>query len=173
MMISLTALALAMAPAQDAPVPAPTLPATIAVSDEDQAAIAQRIRDIYAVISGPAGQERDWDKMRAMMEPGAKLSAITPKGVLNMTLDEYIEKSGPILVGNGFSESELVQRMEAYGRIAHVWSSYDGATETGGIKVRGINSFQLAKGTDGQWRVQSIFWQQEIPQFPLPKDMEK
>ena len=136
----------------------------------DQAAIEQTIRDVYAVISGPPGQKRDFDKMRSMFAPNALLRPITPNGLRGGTLEDYIAKSGPLLEKDGFTETGLMNRVEVFGNLAHVWSSYDGRTATGSFKTRGINSFQLVK-IGGTWKVASILWQQESPQFPLPANM--
>lgn len=149
----------------------PAMPAGAApVSPADRAGIDATMHAVYAVISGPAGQKRDFDKMRALFAPGALLRAIGPKGIRGGSLDDYIAKSGPILEKEGFTEKELARRTEVYGNLASVWSSYDGRTASGSFHERGINSFQLVK-VDGKWLVASILWQEEGTQFPLPKDM--
>ena len=149
----------------------PAIPAGAApASPADRAGIDATVHAVYDVISGPAGQKRDFDKMRALFAPGALLRVITPKGVRGGSLDDYIAKSGPILEKEGFTEKELGRRTEVYGNLATVWSSYDGRTASGSFHERGINSFQLVK-VDGKWLVASILWQEEGKQFPLPKDM--
>ncbi len=146
--------------------------AAAAPSSADLAGIDQAIRGTYEVISGPPGQKRDFDKMRAMFAPGALLRVITPKGIRGGDLEDYIAKSGPILEKEGFTEQELGRRTEVYGNLATVWSSYDGRTASGSFHERGINSFQLVK-VDGKWLVASILWQEEGTPvvFPLPADM--
>ncbi|WP_458389323.1 nuclear transport factor 2 family protein [Sphingomonas sp. F9_3S_D5_B_2] len=139
-------------------------------STADLAGINRTINDTYAVISGPAGQKRDFARMRSLFAPNALLRVITPKGIRGGTLDDYIAKSGPILEKEGFTEHELGRRTEVYGNLATVWSSYDGRTQSGSFHERGINSFQLVK-VDGKWLVASILWQEEGTQFPLPADM--
>jgi hypothetical protein len=138
----------------------------------DLAGIDQAIRATYAVISGPPGQKRDFDKMRSLFAPNAELRVIGPKGVRGGSLEDYIAKSGPILEKEGFTERELGRRVELYGNLATAWSSYDGRTASGSFHERGINSFQLVK-VDGKWLVASILWQEETPEFPLPRDMIK
>ena len=145
-----------------------------AADPADIAAIDAALDDVYAVISGPAGQERDFERMRTLFTPDARLSAITPRGLNGMTVDGYIEQSGPFLVSSGFTERQLARRIEIYGDLAHAWSSYEGTfTRPDGSpgSVRGINSFQLMRQDDGRWLVQSIFWQAESPDNPLPADM--
>ena len=151
----------------------PVAPAArAAIAPADLAAIDSTIDGVYAVISGPPGQKRNFDAMRAMFAPGASLKVITPKGVRGGSLEDYIRQSGPILEKEGFTETELDRRVEVYGNLATVWSSYDGRTASGSFHERGINSFQLVR-VDGRWLVASILWQEETPTFPLPADMEK
>jgi hypothetical protein len=140
------------------------------VSAADTADIDQTIREVYAVISGPPGQKRDFARMRTMFAPNALLRFIGPNGIRGGTLEDYIAKSGPTLEKEGFTERELARRIELYGNLAHVWSSYDGRTATGTFQTRGINSFQLVR-INGRWLIASILWQQETPAIPLPADM--
>lgn len=141
---------------------------------EDERAINDTLEAVYSAISGDVGEERDWDAMRALFTPEARLTAITADGPRGGTVEDYIERSGPFLVKNGFSERQLASRIEVFGDLGHAWSSYEGTfTQEDGTpgRVRGINSFQLARQPDGRWLVQSIFWQAEAPERPLPADM--
>jgi hypothetical protein len=139
---------------------------------DDLAAIDRTIRGVYDVISGPAGQKRDFDKMRAMFAPGATMRAIGPKGLRGGTVEDYIARNAAVLEKEGFTERELGRRVELWGNLATAWSSYDGRTANGSFHERGINSIQLVK-TDGNWLVASILWQEETPQFPLPIELDK
>jgi hypothetical protein len=157
-LLAAAVLALPSAAAQAAPAPG------------DLAGIDATMHAVYDVISGPAGQKRDFDKMRSLFAPNALLRVIGPKGVRGGTLEDYIAKSGPLLEKEGFTEHELARRTEVYGNLASVWSSYDGRTANGSFHERGINSFQLVK-VDGKWLVASILWQEDGTEFPLPADM--
>lgn len=140
----------------------------------DAVAIGAALDAVYAVISGPVGQPRDFDRMRTLFTPDARLTAITAKGLGGGTLEDYISRSGKFLVEQGFTESALVNRIEVYGNLAQAWSSYEGRfTQAGGTPgvVRGVNSFQLVRQPDGRWLVQSILWQAATPDNPLPRDM--
>ena len=136
----------------------------------DLAEIDKTVHAVYDVISGPPGQKRDFDRMRALFAPGATLKAIGPKGLSGGTVEDYITRNSAILEKEGFTERELGHRVELWGNLATVWSSYDGRTANGSFHERGINSFQLVK-VDGKWLVASILWQEETPAFPLPADM--
>lgn len=142
----------------------------------DHEAIDRTIDAVYAAISGGVGEDRDWDAMRALYLPQARLTAIRADGIESTTLEEYIASKREFLVTTGFSEGTLVNRILVYGDMAHAWSSYSGSwIEEDGSPgaTRGINSFQLMRQTDGSWRVLSILWQVETPDLPLPEDMKE
>ena len=136
------------------------------------AAINQTIRAVYDVISGPPGQQRDFDRMRSLFAPGATLKAIGPKGLRGGSLEDYIGRNAAVLEKEGFTERELGRRVEMWGGLATAWSAYDGRTANGSFHERGINSFQLVK-VDGKWLVASILWQEETPDNPLPAGLIK
>jgi len=69
-----------------------------------------------------------------------------------------------------FIEREVARRVEQYGDIAHVFSTYEARQSEGGpVILRGINSFQLVRHA-GRWWMVSIMWQAETPQNPLPPE---
>lgn len=144
------------------------------VRDADVASIHAIIGALYDVISGPAGQKRDWDRFRGLFAPNARLipTGRRPDGtqtMRTMTPDEYATQSGPNLERNGFFEREIGRRTEQFGGIAHVFSAYDSkrlATDSVPF-ARGINSIQLMN--DGKrWWVVTVFWDGERPANPLP-----
>ena len=155
------ALALLAAPATAAPPPS-----------ADMAAIDHTIGEVYAVISGPPGQKRNFDHMRSLFAPGATLKAIGPKGLRGGSLEDYITRNSAVLEKEGFTERELGRRVEIWGGLATAWSAYDGRTANGSFHERGINSFQLVK-IDSKWLVASILWQEETPDNPLPANLTK
>ena len=136
----------------------------------DLAEIDKTVHAVYDVISGPPGQKRDFDRMRSLFAPGATMKAIGPKGLRGGTVEDYISRNSAILEKEGFTEKELGHRVELWGNLATVWSSYDGRTANGSFHERGINSFQLVK-VDGKWLVASILWQEETPENPLPANL--
>jgi len=108
--------------------------------------------------------------MRTLFAPGAQLRAIGRKGIRGGSLEDYIVRNQELLEQDGFTERELARRVEVWGDLATVWSSYDGRDAKGGFHERGINSFQLVR-INGKWLVASILWQEERPDLPLPSDM--
>jgi hypothetical protein len=150
----------------------PLPPAANAV---DVASVDSIVAALYDVISGPAGKKRDWDRMRSLFIPGARL---IPTGKRQsgeiasrvLTVEDYINGSSKALEEGGFFEKEIARRTENYGNIAHVFSTYDSRRKSDDAKpfARGINSIQLMN--DGKrWWIVTIFWQGEGPDNPLPE----
>lgn len=132
------------------------------------------IKAVYDVISGPAKQPRDWQRFRSLFLPAARLIPTPAKASPNagrhpLTVEEYIERSEPFMLKEGFFESEIARRTEQFGNIAHVWSTYESRNGPGEKPfARGINSIQLIN--DGErWWVMNILWQGESPETPLPE----
>lgn len=124
------------------------------------------ILKLYSVISGAAGQKRDWEAFKDMFAPEAKMRVVvTREGksrLVTLTPDDYVTRSGPVLEKNGFFEKESARKLLSYGDLVHVWSSYE-ARHTAEDKdpfMRGVNSLQLAK-LDGKWKIVSIVWTSE------------
>jgi hypothetical protein len=144
----------------------------------DGSSIEALIDAAYAVISGPAGQPRDWDRERALFFPGARLipTAVRPgeneSGLAPQVLDveQYIARVEPLFAEKGFYETELARRTEQFGHIAHVWSTYESRHAQNDPEpfMRGINSFQLF--FDGKrWWILNIYWQHENAAHPIPE----
>lgn len=127
---------------------------------------------VYEVISGPAGP-RNWDHFRSLFADGARLIVVR---VLNghpaplvMTVDEYVTRSGANMQANAFYEAEVAKRMETFGNIAHIFSTYESRRAPGDKPfARGINSFQLVKDGDA-WKVITILWDSEREGNPIPE----
>lgn len=160
--------------AQQSATPAPTTPAQApAARPGDVDTLEHIMAAVYDVISGPAGP-RDWDRMRSLFAPGARLipTRTTPEGktvATVLTLEDYIERSRPFFDKNGFFEVSIANRVEQWDRIAQVWSTYESRHAKGEKPfARGINSFQLFN--DGtRWWVVSIYWEGETPAKPIPE----
>lgn len=152
-------------------------PADTAIAlQADVESIDAIIAALYNVISGAAGEARNWDRMRTLFLPEAKMVAtgVGPNGEIIkrvMTVEDYITRNGPMLEKNGFFEKEIFRKQEVFGRIAHCFSTY-AAKRTIDDKepfMRGINSIQLYN--DGKrWWILSIFWQAENKDLQLPKE---
>ena len=150
------------------PTPPPANPADVASIDSIVAAV-------YDVISGPANKKRDWDRMRSLFAPGARLIPTGPRpndgyGSRVLSVDDYIQRSSPFFEKEGFYEREVSRQADMFGQIAHLFSTYESRHSPDDAKPfqRGINSFQLMN--DGKrWWIVTIFWQGEDEKHPLPE----
>ena len=161
--------------AQATPAPPAVMPVIVtnpAAAPADVESIDAIIAALYDVISGPVGQARNWNRMRSLFIPGGRLMPAGPRaggaiGMRILTVNDYIATSGPNLERIGFHEREIARRVEQFGHIAHVFSTYEGRTQTDSTVIRGINSIQLMN--DGtRWWVVSVYWEAEGPNNPLP-----
>src|SRR5437763_17099384 len=93
----------------------------------DQLAIEATVLAVYNVSSGPAGR-RDWDRFEALFAPGARMISTHRKdGVVTanvMTPKEYTTKAGAYFADHGFFERPAANRIQRFGDIAHVFSTY-------------------------------------------------
>lgn len=145
------------------------------VDPADVETIDAIITAVYDVISGEAGEARDWDRWHTLFADGATLSAVgrAQDGSVRravMTPESYVEGNGRYLEESGFVESEIGRATERYGMIAHAFSTYESRRSASDPEpfTRGINSFQLMHDGD-RWWVVSIFWQGESTDFPIPE----
>jgi hypothetical protein len=133
----------------------------------------------YASISGPAGQKRDWNRFLSLFFPEARLLPAEGKGhagvmPMEFTPQTYLYGTEPRMLEDGYIVHQTAQRTEAFGKILHVWSTYEGRHAAADAKpfVRGINSFQLFN--DGKrWWIVNIVWQPETAKLPLPDEYLK
>ena len=171
----LLALAAPASFAADAPAEPPSQPVATPVppaNAKDVESIDAIVAALYDVISGPPGQARDWNRMRSLFVPGARMMPVGGKtkdaiGIRLLSVNDYIASSGPLLLEKGFHEHELARTTEQFGNIAHVFTTYEAKIEKDDHTMRGINTLQLMY--DGQrWWIVSLMWQAESPELPLP-----
>jgi hypothetical protein len=166
------------------PMPAPQTPAA---NPADVDSIDHILAALYDVISGPAGKKRDWDRLRSLSVPGARMIPTVPRRAPGtppaapltgkeeyaariLTVEDFIARSTPALEGQGFFERESARRTEQFGHIAHVFSTYESRHKADDAKPfqRGINSIQLVN--DGKrWWIVTIFWEGETDRTMLPE----
>ncbi len=132
--------------------------------------IDELIETVYSVISGPKG-ERDWSLFQSLFHE---------KAIMGMTLEqkgeaffkaispeEYIKMNSPMFKDRAFYEVEIDRKVNKYGGVAQVFSSYQFGFEKDKFIQKGINSFQLVFA-DGRWYITQLIWQPETPELPLP-----
>lgn len=133
------------------------------------------IETLYAVISGEAGEKRDWELFRFLFTADAQLipSSPNPEGKIDyraMNTEGYIERSGAWLEENGFFEKEIYRVTETFGSLTHIYSTYESYRSASDEEpfARGINSIQLMNDGD-RWWIVNIYWLAETDETPIPK----
>jgi hypothetical protein len=139
------------------------------------ATLDSTIETLYSVISGDKGVERDWALFKHLFHKDAKLipTVKTEQGktvARYMTAEDYMKSSGRWLFENGFHEVELSRKVQTFGNITHVFSTYESFRSKDDTEpfMRGINSIQLLN--DGaRWWIINIYWMQESQVHPIPE----
>jgi hypothetical protein len=177
---------------QSAPEPAPVPPrppGTLAAhpgwpalrTPSDADTVDHLVASLYDVISGPAGP-RDWDRFRSLFLPDGRIGVVVPempatkdvsasKGdVIFLTPDIYARRDDLYFKTNGFFERSIANRVEEFGNLIHVWSTYESrhAEHDSQPFTRGINSIQIAHSRGRFW-IASVLFDDERPGLMLPE----
>ena len=135
---------------------------------------------LYDVISGPAGQQRDWNRFKSLFVPDAKLIPVrvlpgSPDAghpstdVTYMSVDDYATRAGGSLTANGFYEHSIHNEVQEFGNIVAVFSTYESRRKVDDPTpfARGINSIQLLRDGERYWIV-NVYWDSEKPNSQIP-----
>ncbi len=144
-------------------------------TQEDVETLDGIIKAYYEVISGPAGQPRQWKRDSSLHHPNALITITginrdNKPAMASLSLNDYHQSFG--VPQKGFWEYEVHREVQTFGNITHVWSTYETKTEENGPVVeRGINSIQLYN--DGnRWWILSWMFDSERPDNPIPKEFK-
>ncbi len=141
--------------------------------ENDVKSVESIMKALTEVISGPGDQARDWERFNYLFTDDAKLipTQRDENGKVTYaywTPAQYEEMFIKNRSGQDFYEQELFRITEAYGNIAHCFSTYSVKLEKDGpISRRGINSIQLLKDNN-RWYIMNVFWSNETIDEPLP-----
>ncbi|HEV2298173.1 MAG TPA: hypothetical protein VGR72_06620 [Candidatus Acidoferrales bacterium] len=158
--------------AKTAHVPVPK----IAPRPQDVATMDGILSAFYDVVSGPAGQPRQWSRDLTLYVPGV-LFISTEVGKDGkpyhqiMSHQQFVDTYNSSVVSQGFYEQEIHRVTSRYGTIAHVMSTYVmRRTPNGPLIGRGVNSLELLYDR-GRWWIVSDLWDEERPGNQLPKEL--
>jgi hypothetical protein len=133
---------------------------------------------LYSLISGAADVPRNWDRFRALCRPDARflLATVGPDGApltLVFDVDRFAADGAAEFAKRGLWERALVQRVERFGRIAHVFSAYETRVDhpDAPVVARGVNSVQLVNDVVHGWQIAMLVWDRAADSQPLPADL--
>jgi hypothetical protein len=141
---------------------------------EDVASPESLVHAVYDAISGPRG-ERDWNRIRSFYLDGARLiptglRANGEHGLRIMNIEQWMEGARELFTRENFFEVEIAQKVDRFGQIAQVFSTYECRHQADGpAYMRGINSFQLLH-KDERWWVVTCFWDNASEGNPIPAE---
>jgi hypothetical protein len=148
---------------------------TAAARAQDVSTIDGMVGAYYEVISGPAGQPRQWSRDRTLYIQDLRFVAVDadaqghPRPRI-MDHQAYVDATDAAFVRRGFFEKEIHRAEQRFGPIAHVWSTYESREkEDGPVIARGINSIELF--WDGRrWWIANAIWTDETKDSPIPAE---
>ena len=147
---------------------------TVEARAEDVGSLDGLIAAYYDVISGPAGQPRQWSRDRTLYIPDIRFVSMgvgkDGKPVAHtMSHQQFVDASEPGLK-EGFYEKEVHRETQRFGNIAHVFSTYESRQKADGpVIARGINSIEAF--WDGKrWWIASAIWDEERADNPVPAE---
>lgn len=129
----------------------------------------------YDVVSVKKGEKVSYERDSCLhiKNAGVGLMALDKNGkpVLRyITLKEYHRLSDPQLEKEGFYEKEISRKVEHFGNMYHVFSTYESRNVAGGpVTERGINSIELFFDGVRFW-ITSWSFDEERKNNPLPKE---
>ena len=140
---------------------------------QDTATIESLLHAVYDALSG---KRPNWDRLTPLFHPDARLvpPARDNNPVVAITFAQYRERSEKNLAAlppdQGFYERGIAHKIETFGNIAHVWSTYESRRKPDDVQpfTRGINSFQSVL-QNNRWWVLTIFWDSERGDNPIPE----
>ncbi|MEM4230828.1 MAG: hypothetical protein QXF25_03065 [Candidatus Pacearchaeota archaeon] len=135
-------------------------------------AIDTMTRLLVKIISGEAGEVRDWKRFKNLFIPGATLTGIyytaNTHSAVTLTIDEYINLADRKFMESSFYEMEFNKTTEIFGNIAHVFQVFISSESKGyDTKKRGINSIHLIYDK-GRWWITNVIWDYETPSNRIP-----
>jgi hypothetical protein len=117
-------------------------------SKEDVSTLDGLMRAYYDVVSGPANTPRNVARDLSLHHPDAQMMVPVKDKDGKPMLRKFDVKSfhewGAPVYENGFYEKEIHRETLSFGRLTHVWSTYETRhSPDGPVVARGINSIQV------------------------------
>lgn len=143
--------------------------------DDDTSSVQNILDAYYDCISGPIGEVRDFDRLKNLFHPEARLTysywnqeKTEASLMIFDNMDEYIEKLD-YLDKKGFYEYEISNKIHTIGSVTQVFSTYEFRVEDNSITPqKGITSYDIFYDGSRYW-IMSMFWTMENEKYPISK----
>lgn len=147
-----------------------------AARPEDVSTIDGIIKAYYEVVSGPAGQPRQWDRDATLYIPNVRFVIVSEDATgkttaESMTHQEFVDMSEAAMGGKAFYEHEIHRITQRAGNIAHVFSTAERSSSPDGkAEGRGIDSIELFWDGKRWWITGANLWDVNTVKHPLPQE---
>lgn len=140
---------------------------------EDVSTIEGLMKAFYEVVSGEAGEVRQWKRDASLHNSKAIYSYYSmingESKQLTLSLKDFQKETDLMVLETPFYENEINREVKIFGNIANVWSTYETRLEKGGEVVRrGINSLQLFYANN-KWEIISLVFDKETERNKIPQ----
>lgn len=132
------------------------------------------VRELYDLVTFPAGTTPDWDRARALFLPEGVVVLRTSRtetavfGVEGWIQDFVTFIEGSNVTATGFVERIVRTHVVEFGDIAQVWVLYEAEIPgRGRPPQQGVDSFSLVR-REGGWLIASILNEIPTPDRPVP-----
>jgi hypothetical protein len=140
---------------------------------DDVGSIDGIMKAFYDVVSGPAGESRQWGRDRTLYLPDVRFIQTgvdqSGKATANVvTHQEFVDAADAGMIKNGFFEAEIHRVTRTFGNITQILSTYEMRSKPGGpVFGRGVNGIQLFWDGKRYW-IASVMWDDERKGNPIP-----
>jgi len=133
------------------------------------------VRELYEMVTFPAGTTPDWSRARALFLPEGVVVLRTSRTETTVFSVEgwvqdfvsFIERAD--VAATGFVERIVRTHSVEFGDIAHVWVLYEAEIPGAGRPPQqGVDSFHLVR-RDGTWLIASVLNEIPTPDRPVPE----
>lgn len=145
-----------------------------AARSADVGSVHDIVATYYEAISAPRSKEPDWQRLRSLFMPGARIMTTADlqggaTRLLLLSLGDFIN-GRDTLTATGYRANEIKRVEERFGAIAQVFSTYESYKEgDANPYARGMNGMQLFH--DGtRWWIVSVTSDLERPGVTLPME---
>jgi hypothetical protein len=131
---------------------------------------------LYQVLSGPAGQAREWGRDGTLYLKDSRFiwwetDDAGKRRMVNVDHQGAVDLLNAEMVEKGYFVREIHRVAHVYGNMAEILSTYEAReTPQGPVTERGVNSLQLVN--DGKrWWIMALAFDEESPHQPIPREL--
>ena len=143
---------------------------------DDVATLDGIMNAYYEVVSGPAGQPRQWNRDHTLYIPDIRFVLMSEDAsgkisTRSMTHQEFADDSTAALGNSAFYERELHRISHRFGDVAHILSTAEQRVSPDGPATgHSIDSIELFWDGHRWWIINANIWPGDRPGRPLSKE---